>query len=82
VALAEAGRSEFEIMAVLGHKTSRMAVHYCREANKHRLNEKAIKAWEAADDLPDLPALAKMSGLTETNTPYRRFHVIEGGLKA
>lgn len=46
VALAEIGCSEFEIMAVLGHKTSKMAVHYCREANKSRLNETAIKAWE------------------------------------
>jgi integrase len=46
VALAEAGRSELEIMAVLGHRTSKMAIHYCRAANKTLLNENAIKAWE------------------------------------
>jgi integrase len=54
VALAELGRSELEIMAVLGHKTPKMAAHYCREANKSRLSENAIKAWERASDLKSL----------------------------
>jgi integrase len=49
VTLAELGCSELEIMAVLGHKTSKMALHYCREARKARLNERAIRAWEGAD---------------------------------
>jgi len=48
VALAELGRSELEIMSVLGHKTPKMATYYCRQANRALLNESAIKAWEAA----------------------------------
>jgi integrase len=51
VTLAELGCSELEIMAVLGHKTSKMALHYCREANKAKLNERAIRAWEGSDQL-------------------------------
>jgi integrase len=49
VALAEAGGSELEIMAVLGHRTSTMAQYYCREANRSRLAERAIRAWERAE---------------------------------
>jgi integrase len=49
VTLAELGRSEFEIMAVLGHKSPKMAAYYCRKANKTRLNHNAIKAWEISD---------------------------------
>jgi integrase len=50
VTLAELGRSEFEIMAVLGHKSPKMAAYYCRKANKSRLNHNAIRAWEMAGD--------------------------------
>ncbi|OSJ34883.1 tyrosine-type recombinase/integrase [Bradyrhizobium japonicum] len=50
VTLAELGCSELEIMAVLGHKTSKMALYYCREANKTRLNERAIRVWEEAGE--------------------------------
>jgi integrase len=55
VALAELGCSELEIMAVLGHKTSKMAAHYCRDANRGWLTERAIRAWEAVEALPLCP---------------------------
>jgi integrase len=47
VALAEAGATVPEIMAVLGHRTPKMALEYCREANKQTLNDSAMDKWEA-----------------------------------
>jgi integrase len=48
VALAEAGATVSEIMAVLGHRTPKMALEYVRGANKQTLNNSAMDKWEAA----------------------------------
>nr|WP_321456104.1 tyrosine-type recombinase/integrase [uncultured Cohaesibacter sp.] len=40
--IAEAGGSEKEMMAVLGHRTEAMASHYSRNANRKKLAESAI----------------------------------------
>jgi len=48
IALAEAGASVPQIMAVLGHKTPTMAIYYVQQANKAKLNESAIELWENA----------------------------------
>jgi len=37
-----------EIMAVLGHKTPKMAMFYCEQARQARLNESAVGKWDAA----------------------------------
>ena len=44
--LAEAGVSEEDIAAVLGQKTSRMAAHYAREADRTRRTKAAIKKFK------------------------------------
>ena len=49
IALAEAGCTVPQIMAVLGHRTPSMALYYAREANKHTLGAQAMAAWEKAD---------------------------------
>jgi integrase len=49
VLLAELGRSEYEIMAVLGHSTPKMAAYYCRQARRTELTNAAITAWERAE---------------------------------
>ena len=46
--LAEAGAEMLEIMAVLGHKTPKMALFYCEQARQARMNENAIVKWDAA----------------------------------
>jgi integrase len=46
--LAEAGAEVMEIMAVLGHKTPKMAMFYCEQARQVRMNENAIVKWDAA----------------------------------
>ncbi|WP_114010799.1 tyrosine-type recombinase/integrase [Cohaesibacter intestini] len=44
--IAEAGGSEKEMMAVLGHRTEAMASHYSRQANKKKLAKGAIERAE------------------------------------
>jgi integrase len=46
--LAEAGAEVMEIMAVLGHKTPKMAMYYCEQARQARMNENAVAKWDAA----------------------------------
>jgi integrase len=46
--LAEAGAEVMEIMAVLGHKTPKMAMFYCEQARQARMNENAVAKWDAA----------------------------------
>jgi integrase len=46
--LAEAGAEVLEIMAVLGHKTPKMAMFYCEQARQARMNENAVAKWDAA----------------------------------
>ena len=48
VAMAEAGATVEQIMAVFGHKTPKMALYYCREANKRKLTNGAMSLWEKA----------------------------------
>jgi integrase len=49
MALAEAGCSIDEIMAVTGHRSAKMALHYTRRAARKQMARNAIRRWEAAD---------------------------------
>lgn len=49
VALADAGCDMTEIMAILGHRTFRMALHYTKRADQKRRARSAVKKWEAAE---------------------------------
>lgn len=49
VALAEAGCTVHEIMAVTGHKTYRLAMHYSQRAGQKTLARKAINRLEVAN---------------------------------
>jgi len=48
VALAEAGATEKEIMAWLGHSTPAMAAHYCNMAELKKLTSSAGSKWTAS----------------------------------
>jgi integrase len=48
VKLAESGASVQMIMSVLGHRSPRMALYYCEQANKRELSDEAMKLWERA----------------------------------
>ena len=48
VALAEAGVEINGIMAVMGHRSQRMALYYM--AKKSKLTDAAMTAWEQADE--------------------------------
>ena len=50
VALAEAGVEINGIMAVLGHRSPRMALYYTQQAKKSKLTDAAMTAWEQADE--------------------------------
>jgi integrase len=45
--LALAGCTVNEIMSVLGHKSPKMAIFYCKQADKVRLAETAAAKWDA-----------------------------------
>jgi integrase len=47
VELAEAGATVDELMDVLGHRTPKMALYYCKLANQRRVNENAVVKWDA-----------------------------------
>jgi integrase len=47
-ALAEAGCSVSEIMAITGHRSVAMAMHYTKRAEKRRLAKSAMEKWESA----------------------------------
>jgi integrase len=49
-ALAEAGCSIDEIMAVTGHRSAKMALHYTKRAAKKQMAKNAIKRWEIHDE--------------------------------
>jgi integrase len=49
-ALAEAGCTVPQIMAVLGHLTEKQALHYVKQANRIRLGNDAMALWEQADE--------------------------------
>ena len=48
-ALAEAGCSVDEIMAITGHRSAKMALHYTKRAARKQLAKNAMLRWEAAD---------------------------------
>jgi integrase len=50
-ALAEAQCSIPEIMAITGHRSPGMAMHYAKRAEKKRLAKSAMDRWEAAECL-------------------------------
>jgi integrase len=50
VALAEAGVEINGIMAVMGHRSPRMALYYTQQAKKSKLTDAAMTAWEQADE--------------------------------
>lgn len=52
VALAEAGCTTRQIMAILGHRTHGQAMHYTRRADQKREAEAAMEKWEQADKRP------------------------------
>jgi len=45
-ALAELGRSDSEIQALLGHQTRQMAERYTKKANQKRLADTAVTPFE------------------------------------
>ncbi|MCK1653848.1 hypothetical protein IVA88_20735 [Bradyrhizobium sp. 149] len=45
--LALAGCTVPEIMAVLGHKTPKMALFYVQQAQQETMNENAVGKWDA-----------------------------------
>ena len=47
-AMAEADCTDRQIMAVLGHKTYRVAQQYIARANQKKLSDQAIGKWERA----------------------------------
>ena len=49
-ALAEAGCTPQEIMAILGHVTEKQAMHYCKQARQLKMADNAMAKWESADD--------------------------------
>ncbi|MET0539572.1 MAG: tyrosine-type recombinase/integrase [Xanthobacteraceae bacterium] len=49
IALADAGCDMREIMAILGHKTFAMALHYTKRANQKLRARSAMDKWEAAE---------------------------------
>jgi integrase len=57
--LAEAGATVEEIMAVLGHKTPKMAMFYCQQARQNVMNEMAVEKWDAAIEKNAAARLAK-----------------------
>jgi hypothetical protein len=46
--MAEAGATVQQLMSVFGWKTPTMALYYCREASKRKLNREAWRLWERA----------------------------------
>ncbi len=61
--LAEAGCTVEEIMAVLGHKTPKMAMFYCEQARQKVMNENAVVKWDADIEKRAVKAIAKKRAL-------------------
>ncbi|MCP3972455.1 MAG: tyrosine-type recombinase/integrase [Rhodobacteraceae bacterium] len=58
--LAEMGRSEHEIMAITGHKTSKEVIRYTRAASQKRRAERAMDGFEF--DRPKIESVPLFSG--------------------
>ena len=69
-ALAEAGCSAQQIMSILGHLTEKQANHYVRQANRDRMGEDAMAAWEAMDARRE--AMAAAGGKVEVLDAHRK----------
>jgi integrase len=65
-ALAEAGCSVPQVMAILGHITEKQAIHYVKQANRIRLGEDAIAIWERADERKNVVPLHVDGGSTSS----------------
>jgi len=50
-ALAEAGCSISEIMAITGHRSPGIALHYAKRAEKKRLARSGMKRWEDSEEM-------------------------------
>jgi integrase len=57
--LALAGCTVPEIMAVLGHKTPKMALFYVQQAQQETMNENAVVKWDAGIEKRTVKAIAK-----------------------
>jgi hypothetical protein len=51
------------VMAVLGHKTPKMAMFYCEQARQAVMNENAVAKWDASIEKRAGKALAKRRAL-------------------
>jgi integrase len=51
VALADAGCSEFEIMAITGHRTVAMVAHYAKRRDQRLHARSAMDKWEQSGKL-------------------------------
>jgi integrase len=49
IALIEAGCEVPQVMAILGHKTWKMAMHYAQQRDQRKLAQQAIDKWEVAN---------------------------------
>jgi integrase len=49
ISMIDAGCEVPQVMAVLGHKTLEMAMHYARERDQKKLARQAIEKWEVAN---------------------------------
>jgi hypothetical protein len=67
--LAEAGCTVEEIMAVLGHKTPKMALFYCEQARQMVMNENAVGKWDANIEKN---AAKKLEALAAVRSPLNR----------
>jgi integrase len=47
IALAEAGCSPHEIMAITGHRTLEMVTHYAKRVSQRTLARSAMEKWES-----------------------------------
>jgi hypothetical protein len=56
---ARVGATVEEIMAVLGHKTPKMAMFYCEQARQKVMNENAVAKWDASIEKNAAQKLAK-----------------------
>jgi integrase len=71
-ALAEAGCTVPQIMAILGHLTEKQAHHYVRQANRIRLADDAMELWERADERNNVVPLHVETSSEQTATKLEK----------
>ena len=62
ITVAEAGCSDREIMAILGHRTAAMVIKYTRGAEQKRLAKAAIVKLESRTKVSNTPAKSVKHG--------------------